>query len=279
VDFALIARANEREQPTYLVGSPTAFAMRLASPGFSFATHTHYKVIVFGGASTPISQLRELQKTGARLSSVYGQTETCGMITYTAFDASLEATAETIGQPIAGVELRVATPEGGSLAPGEVGEIQVRGISIMSGYFGRPEATREAFTADGWLKTGDLGSVRLDGEIAFAGRIKEMFKSGGYNIYPVEIELAICEHPEVAQAAVVALPHDTYQEVGHAFVRPVSGSVDPQELKRFLRERIANYKIPKTWAVVESFKTLPNGKVDKKTMRDDLLRTGIPGPS
>jgi fatty-acyl-CoA synthase len=179
--------------------------------------------------------------------------------------------AETIGRPVDGMELRIATPEGQPVPAGEVGEIQMRGISVMSGYFNRPEATAEAFTADQWLKTGDLGVRRADGEVAFAGRLKEVFKSGGYNCYPVEIELAICEHPDVAQAAVVAVPHDTFQEVGHAFVVAHPGRrVDPKAVDAFLRERIAHYKVPKTWTVVPALATLPNGKVDKRAMRATL---------
>lgn len=269
VDFALLGAATAREKPTYLVGSPTAFAMLLAIPGFSFEAYRGlYRVVVFGGASTPVAHLEQLRKSGARMSSVYGQTETTGMITYTAFDAPLPVISETIGRPIRGMEVRVAAPEGGAVAPGQTGEIQVRGVSVMSGYLNRPDDTREAFTADGWLKTGDLGVVRPDGEIAFAGRLKEMFKSGGYNCYPVEIELAICEHPDVAQAAVVAVPHDTFQEVGHAFLAAHPGrTIDIEALKAFLRERIANYKIPKSWSVLPAFASLPNGKVDKRAMR------------
>lgn len=273
VDFALLGEATAREHPSYLVGSPTAFAMMLAIPGFRFEAYRGlYEVIVFGGASTPLAHLQELQKSGARLSSVYGQTETTGMVTYTAFGAPLELVSQTLGRPISGMELRVATQEGGPVATGETGEIQMRGLSVMSGYFNRPEATREAFTADGWLKTGDLGVLRPDGEVAFAGRLKEMFKSGGYNCYPVEIELAICEHPAVAEAAVVALPHPTFQEVGHAFVRARPGqTLDVEAVRAFLRERIAHYKIPKTWTVVDTMRTLPNGKVDKRAMRQALL--------
>ena len=272
VDFALIAAAQARERPTYLVGSPTAFSMMLSIPGFSFEAYRGlYQVVVFGGAATSVAHLQELRKSGARMSSVYGQTETTGMVTYTAFDAPLNVISETIGRPIRAMEVRVASPEGAPLAEGETGEIQVRGISVMSGYFNRPAATREAFTPDGWLKTGDLGVLRPDGEIAFAGRLKEMFKSGGYNCYPVEIELAICEHPDVSQAAVVPVPHETFQEVGHAFVIAQPGkSIDIEVLKRFLRERIANYKIPKTWTVLDAFNTLPNGKVDKRAMRATL---------
>lgn len=227
--------------------------------------------IVFGGAPTPVPQLQALQKSGARLSSVYGQTESTGMFTYTAFDAPLDVVSETIGHPVPGMRVRVATPDGAPVPVGETGEIQVLGISVMSGYFNRPQATREAFTEDGWLKTGDLGVQRPDGEIAFAGRLKEMFKSGGYNCYPVEIELAICEHPDVAQAAVVAVPHPTFQEVGHAFVvaRP-GAALDTAAVAGFLRERIANYKIPKSWTVVAALATLPNGKLDKRAMRAAL---------
>lgn len=272
VDFALLGQLTAAERPTYLVGSPTAFAMMLAIPGFSFEAYRGlYEVAVFGGASTPLAHLRELRKSGARLSSVYGQTETTGMITYTEFDAPLEVVSETIGRPIPGMEIRVAHPDGAPLAQGETGEIQVRGVSVMSGYLGRPEATQETFTGDGWLKTGDLGVVRPDGEIAFAGRLKEMFKSGGYNCYPVEIELAICEHPDVAQAAVVAVPHETFQEVGHAFLSAKPGkTLDPAAVRDFLKKRIANYKIPKSWTVLDTFAHLPNGKVDKKAMRASL---------
>jgi acyl-CoA synthetase (AMP-forming)/AMP-acid ligase II len=272
VDFALLGELTVAERPTYLVGSPTAFAMMLALPGFSFEAYQGlYDVVVFGGASTPVAHLRELRKSGARLSSVYGQTETTGMITYTAFDAPLELISETIGRPIKGMEVRVADAEGRPVPPGGTGEIQARGISVMSGYFRRPEATRHTFTADGWLRTGDLGVLRADGEIAFAGRLREMFKSGGYNCYPVEIELAICAHPDVAQAAVVAVPHETFQEVGHAFLLAKPGHrIDIDSVRAFLRERIANYKIPKTWSVLDAFATLPNGKVDKKAMRASL---------
>jgi acyl-CoA synthetase (AMP-forming)/AMP-acid ligase II len=112
-----------------------------------------------------------------------------------------------------------------------------------------------------------LGVVREDGNVVFSGRLKEMFKSGGYNVYPVEVELAICEHPEVAQAAVVAAPHPTFQEVGHGFIVLKAGAaLDPADLKAFLKERIADYKIPKSWTVLAGFPALANGKVDKRAL-------------
>jgi acyl-CoA synthetase (AMP-forming)/AMP-acid ligase II len=274
VDLAALGAINQREQPDYLVSSPTAFAMMLAIPGIDMRNYGYYRMIVFGGAATPVAYLREIQKTGAQLSSVYGQTETTGMMTWTEADASLDIMSETIGKPIPGVEIRIADGEGKVAAQGKTDEIQVRGICVMSGYFNKPEATREAFTPDGWLRTGDLGFARPDGNIVFAGRLKEMFKSGGYNVYPVEVELAICEHPAVAQAAVVAVSHPTFQEVGHGFVLPKAGaSIDAAGLKAFLKERIADYKIPKTWSILPAFPFLPNGKINKRALQASLDQT------
>jgi acyl-CoA synthetase (AMP-forming)/AMP-acid ligase II len=267
VDLTKLGQVNFSERPTYLVGSPTAWAMMIAA-GADFSAASFYKLIVFGGAASTVAQLEHVRKTGARMSSVYGQTETTGMMTYTEEDAGLDIMSETIGKPITGNEIRIAAPNGSSLKPGETGEIQVRGISVMSGYWNKPEATQEAFTADGWLKTGDLGFQRADGNIVFAGRLKEMFKSGGYNVYPVEVELAICEHPDVMEASVIEIPHDTFQEVGHAFLVLRSGAtLTGEDLKVFLKERIAGYKIPKSWQVVEAFPRLPNGKTDKRSLR------------
>jgi fatty-acyl-CoA synthase len=267
VDLTKLGQVNFSERPTYLVGSPTAWAMMIAA-GADFAAASFYKLIVFGGAASTVAQLEHVRRTGARMSSVYGQTETTGMMTYTEDDAGLDIMSETIGKPIRGNEIRIAAPDGAALQPGETGEIQVRGISVMSGYWNKPDASRESFTADGWLKTGDLGIQRPDGNIVFAGRLKEMFKSGGYNVYPVEVELAICEHPDVMEACVIEVPHDKFQEVGHAFLvlRPGS-SLTGDDLKAFLSDRIAGYKIPKSWQILASFPRLPNGKTDKRGLR------------
>ncbi|UPT62583.1 MAG: acyl--CoA ligase [Hyphomonadaceae bacterium JAD_PAG50586_4] len=273
VDLAALGALNARELPSYLVASPTAFAMMLAVPGADMSRYSFYEAIIFGGAATPIAYLQEVVKTGAQLSSVYGQTETTGMVTYTPFGSSLEAMSETIGQALAGNQVRIGNDSGVEAELGETGEIQIKGVSVMSGYHNKPDATREAFTPDGWLKTGDLGFVREDGNIVFAGRLKEMFKSGGYNVYPVEVELAICEHEDVAQAVVVAVPHPTFQEVGHGFLLPKPGrTVQPDDVRAFLRERIADYKVPKTWQVLDVFPFLPNGKVDKRTLAARLVQ-------
>ncbi|WP_337185555.1 class I adenylate-forming enzyme family protein [Phenylobacterium sp.] len=273
VDVAAIGEISRRERPTYLVSSPTGFAMMLQQPQGMAERLGATRLIVFGGAVTPEPVLEKFARPGLRLANVYGQTETCGIITRTGADASLKVMSETIGEVLPGAELRVVDPATNvPAAIGELGEIQVRGPYVMSGYFRNPEATAAAFTPDGFLRTGDLGVLREDGNVVFGGRLKEMFKSGGYNVYPVEVEQAICEHPAAALAAVVATPHPTYQEVGHAFVEVAPGeALTDGELRVFLRSRIANYKIPKSFTLTAELPRLPNGKVDKLALRSDAL--------
>ncbi len=271
VDVEALGKIREDERPTYLVTSPTGFMMTMNLPGFDPARLDHTRLIVCGGATTPLSILETWAGVGCPISSVYGQTETCGIITYTDLDAPLEDVAETIGRVLPGCDMRVANEDGTPGKVGETGEIQFRGPYVMSGYFNRPEATAEAFTSDGYLRTGDVGFIRDDGNLVFVGRIKEMFKSGGYNVYPLEIEQSIAEHQDVLLAAVLPVPNELYQEVGHAFVMPHPGKrVTEGDLREFLKARIANYKVPKTFAISDELPLLPNGKVDKVTLAEQL---------
>jgi acyl-CoA synthetase (AMP-forming)/AMP-acid ligase II len=268
VDMLALMELSRREQPTYLVSSPTAFSLILSAPGDIADYLGCVRLIVFGGATTPRSILEQIAPFGARLVSVYGSTETCGIITRTDETGDLEVLAVTIGKALPGAQLRIAAPDGSVCAQGESGEIQVKAPYVMSGYFRNSQATAEAFTADGFLRTGDLAQIREDGNLVLVGRLKEMFKSGGYNIYPVEIEQAICEHPAVALAAVVAVGHPIFQEVGFAFVQPKpGGAVTVEELRDFLRKRIANYKIPKHFSIEAELPALPTFKVDKMALK------------
>lgn len=268
VDQDALADLGRREQPTFIVTSPTGLMMLFANPQHVESRLGMARLIVFGGATTPRTMLERLVRPGVRLSSVYGQTETCGIITFTGPDDDLDAMADAVGRPLRGAEVRIADEHDKPCAPGDKGEIQIRGPYVMSGYFRMPEATREAFTADGFLHTGDLGLLRTDGNLVFVGRLKEMFKSGGYNVYPLEVELAICAHPAIAMSVVTPVPHDVFQEVGHAFVTCREGvSVSADELRAFLRERIANYKIPKSFSFESELPLLPNSKVDRKALK------------
>jgi acyl-CoA synthetase (AMP-forming)/AMP-acid ligase II len=269
-----LGELHRREWPTYLCSSPTFFSLMLSAPGDISEYLSCLKLIVYGGATTPRSVLEQIAPYGARLVSVYGSTETCGIITRTDDNADLDALSFTVGKALPGAQLRIAAPDGSVCAQGETGEIQVKAPSVTSGYFQNPEATAEAFTPDGFFRTGDLARVREDGNIVIVGRLKEMFKSGGYNVYPVEIEQAICEHPGVDLAAVVPIAHPLYQEVGFAFVQPKPGGrVTVEELRYFLQKRIANYKIPKHFSIEAELPKLQTLKIDKGLLKSRAAAT------
>ena len=277
VDIAALGKIRKTERPTYLVTSPTGFMMTMNAPGFDPKKLDHTRLIVCGGATTSLNILEAWEPIGCPIVSVYGQTETCGIITCTDIDAPLEDVAVTIGRPLPGCDFRVARPDGSACVNGESGELLFRGPYVMSGYYNRPDATRDAFTPDGFLHTGDLGYLRDDGNIVFVGRLKEMFKSGGYNVYPLEIEQAIAEHPDVLIAAVLPMPDPMFQEVGYAFVMPMPGrTITPEQLKSFLKERMANYKVPKGFSIEVALPLLPNGKIDRQQLKS-LLSSGSAG--
>jgi len=162
------------------------------------------------------------------------------------------------------------TAEGRLAQPGEQGEIQVERSRCMLEYFNRPEATAAAFTADGYFRTGDIAEVGERGYVRFVSRMSEMFKWGGYNIYPREIEAVLEEHPAVGLAAVISLPHPLYAEVGLAYVLPTTESIAPptgDALREWCRTRMANYKVPKRIVVASTLPQLPSGKVDKVELK------------
>jgi acyl-CoA synthetase (AMP-forming)/AMP-acid ligase II len=150
---------------------------------------------------------------------------------------------------------------------GQIGEIRIRGEFVMTGYWENDDATRAAFTETGWLRTGDLAFRRPDGLITLVGRRGDMFKSGGYNVYPVEVEQVIERHPGVLAAAVVSVSDPLYSEVGAAFVISNSTELDEASLRQHSRGLLANYKIPKYFTFVSQMPMLPNGKVDKRALQ------------
>ena len=201
----------------------------------------------------------------------FGMTELGLYVTFTEPDASFEVLSRTIGKPHHGFEVRVAGADGRIARPGERGEIQARGDWLLAGYFRDPEATAAAFTADGWFRTGDVVKVWEDGNLEIVGRAVEMFISGGFNIYPREVEIVIEEHPDAGLVAVMGVPHETFGEVGHAFVEPMPGSsLDAAGLDAWCRERLANYKVPKTFEIRPALPRLPIGKIDRQALRREL---------
>jgi fatty-acyl-CoA synthase len=272
-DPAATLDAIERERLNVWGGVPTMLQLCVGVPDFDRRDLSSIEFVLWSGAASPRPLLDRLSRLGAKLATSYGMTETTGSVTYSDPGADLDTLAETIGRPHPAYEVRLAGEDGRPCPVGEEGEIQVRGDFIMLGYYDRPEATAAAIDADGWLHTGDVAVAREDGNWRIVGRRSQMYKSGGFNVYPREIELALEGHPAVAMATVVPLADPLYQEVGCAFVVP-RGDAEPSEdeLRQFLRERLANYKVPKRLFVRRELPMLPVGKVDRVRLTADAAR-------
>jgi acyl-CoA synthetase (AMP-forming)/AMP-acid ligase II len=258
----------EREQVTLFGGVPAMLQLMVQHPAFATADLSSVRAIGWGGAPAPIALVRTLAATGAHLFTNYGLTEGGAIVCATPPDNSLEDLADTVGRPAYIGEQRLVGDNGRPARLGQIGEIQLRGAGVFLGYWNDPDATEAAFTNDDWLKTGDLASARPDGRWVLHGRRGDMFKSGGYNVYPREIELELENHPDVALAAVVGTPHRLYFEVGHAFVQLRPGAlVTEAKLLAYLRKRLANYKAPKRITVLDALPMLPIGKVDRAQLK------------
>jgi fatty-acyl-CoA synthase len=184
------------------------------------------------------------------------------------------------GHPLMHVKVQIGDERGLEVPRNRVGEIQVRGPGVTPGYWHDPEATKAAFTADGWFRTGDAGRMTDDGVIYVVDRIKDMYISGGENVYPAEVEDAINALHEVSLCAVIGVPDPTWGEVGLALVVPRPGhTVDPERVIAHCRERLARYKVPRRVRIVESLPLSPQGKILKKELHRSYVEDGTPVPS
>jgi len=249
-----------------------------ATPEFERCDLSSLETIALGMPASVELMRAYRERTGAVMSVSYGLTEANGgSVTATGRDATLEAVSSTIGRPVPGIEVRILKPDGDA-AGGAEGELLVRDRSLFLGYLNRPDATAEALDADGWLHTGDVVEPTGDGGMRMVGRRKEMFKSGGYNVYPTEIEAVIGSHPAVDAVAVVQAPDPLWDEVGVAYVVAKDGlEIDADTLREHARGQLANYKVPKRFEVVDRLPQLPNGKFDKVAMRRRAREAVGPG--
>jgi fatty-acyl-CoA synthase len=210
---------------------------------------------------------------GVPLSIVFAQTEASPVITQTRLDDSPADRAETLGRPHPRVEVQIADPATGDTVPvGSIGEICTRGYHVMKGYFDNPEATSQAIDTEGWLHTGDLGSMDERGYCRIEGRLKEMIIRGGENIYPREIEQLLYTHPQVADVAVVGVPDDHWGEQVAAFVKPAPGNpITQDELASHCRAHLAAHKTPRHWVFVDAFPLTPSGKIQKFLLKEQFF--------
>jgi fatty-acyl-CoA synthase len=228
------------------------------------------RTVLSGGAMVPPELVRRVQDGfGCRFAIIYGQTETSPGLTQTRLTDSLADQTESVGQPFAQTDVSIRDPDTNAVVPvGVVGEICGRGYCTMIGYNDNSDATAKTIDGNGWLHTGDLGTIDTRGYVRVTGRVKDMIIRGGENIYPRELEELLFRHPKVGEVAVIGVPHEKWEEVA-AFVRPVAGAViDKDEMTAYMRASLAPHKTPKHWFVVDSFPLTGSGKIQKYKLRE-----------
>ncbi len=272
-DPAEVWQTVERERCTIVLGVPTTWKMLMDAPEFAAAKLDHVRWFVSGGAPLPASVADAYRRRGIVMKQGYGMTEV-GVNCFTMTAEESVSKAGSIGKPLLYTELRLVDADGNDVAAGEVGEMWLRGPHVSKGYWSNPEATAATYRDDGFLRTGDLARRDEDGFVYIAGRAREMFISGGVNVYPAEIEAELVSHPAVADAAVVAIGDETWGEVAVAFV--VSGAT-VEELSLYLSVRLARFKLPKQYIFVDALPRTPYGKVEKGKLRDTLRRVPAQG--
>ena len=258
---------------TVFMGVPTLYVRMLAEPALTREQCRNMRLFVSGSAPLLIDTFDAFrERTGHTILERYGMSETI-MLTSNPYVEDGSARGErrggTVGFALPGVEVRVVDDTGAPCPAGEIGNIQVRGPSVFSGYWRMPEKTREEFTDDGWFRTGDVGRNDERGYLTIVGRSKDLVISGGYNVYPAEVESALNDLPGVAESAVVGAPHPDFGEAVVAVVVARPGvDLDPAALIRELKSRIANYKVPKRIDLIDELPRNAMGKVQKKLLRE-----------
>ena len=268
-DAEAVLDAVERERITVLPGAPTLYQSILDGAAGGGRDLSSLRVAVTGAADIPVTLIRRVMEElpFELVLAGYGLSEG-GTATATEPGDPPEAVATTVGVPRPSFELRIVDGEGNEVPKGETGEILLRGRTVMSHYLDDPDATAEALSSDGWLRTGDLGVVGEDGRLRIVGRVKDMFIVGGFNAYPAEIENLLLGNPEVRQAAVIGMPDERLGEVGMAFVVLEPGSrTTPADVIAWAREHMANYKVPRRVEVIDELPINAAGKGEKVALR------------
>ncbi len=253
---------------TVFMGVPTFYTRLLAHPGFGREVCRNMRLFISGSAPLLEETFREFEaRTGHRILERYGMTE-AGMITSNPLDGA--RVAGTVGMALPEVELRVAAEDGTVLPPGEVGVLEMRGPNLFKGYWRMPEKTAEEMRPDGFFITGDLARMDPDGRVTIVGRAKDLIISGGYNVYPKEVESRIDEIEGVVESAVIGLPHPDFGEAVAAVVvrAPGGGAPAEEEVIARLRQDLANYKVPKRVFFVDELPRNTMGKVQKNQLRE-----------
>ena len=265
------ARAVAARLPdaTVFMGVPTLYVRLLAEPALTRQACRGVRLFVSGSAPLLIETFNSwCERTGHTILERYGMSETV-MLTSNPYRPESARRGGTVGKALPGVELRVTGELQQPLPPGQIGNVEVRGPNVFKGYWQMPEKTAQEFSADGYFKTGDVGQLDADGTLTIVGRSKDLIISGGYNVYPAEIEAALNELAGVAESAVIGVPHTDFGEaVVAVVVARDAAALDGNEVVAALRARIARFKVPKQVFVVTELPRNAMGKVQKNLLRD-----------
>jgi long-chain acyl-CoA synthetase len=260
-----------RHRATVFAGVPTMYAALLGLP--DAPALPDLRACLSGGAALPVEVLHRFEERfGCDVLEGYGLSETSPVACFNRAGGNRKP--GSIGLPVTGVELSVIDESGAAVPVGEVGEIAIRGHNVMKGYWHKPEETAAVLSADGWFRTGDMGRVDEDGFYFIVDRLKDLIIRGGFNIYPREIEEVLYEHPDVAEAAVIGLPHDAYgEEVGAAVALGPGATVTESGLRDFVKGQVAAYKYPRVVWFVDALPKGPTGKILKREISAPVTAT------
>jgi malonyl-CoA/methylmalonyl-CoA synthetase len=261
-------------EATIFMGVPTLYVRLLAEPGLDQQVAKNMRLFVAGSAPLLIETFNAWKtKTGHTILERYGMSETA-MLTSNPYDPSLgERRGGTVGFPLPGVTIRVQGENKHAVPTGEIGAIEVKGPNVFKGYWRMPEKTADEFSADGFFKTGDVGKYDERGYITIVGRSKDLIISGGYNVYPAEIEGYLNDLPGVEESAVIGIPHPDFGEVGVAVLIAKPGiALDPAKIIASMKANLANFKVPKQCFVIDALPRNTMGKVQKNILREQYAK-------
>ncbi|MEM9561780.1 MAG: AMP-binding protein [Actinomycetota bacterium] len=268
-------RVTAEERCTSLYGVPTMFIAMLAHPDFESFDLEALRTGIMAGSPCPIEVMKQCieRMNMDEVTICYGMTETSPVSTQTALDDPIDKRVATVGRVHPHVEIKIVDPETGDVVPrGETGEFCTRGYSVMVGYWNDPERTGDAIDGDGWMHTGDLAVMDVDGYANIVGRIKDMIIRGGENVYPREIEEFLYGHPSIKDVQVIGVPDVKYGEEVMAWVQTEEGvTLTEDEVREYCRGKIAHYKIPRYVAVTDEFPMTVTGKIQKFKLRDQAI--------
>lgn len=260
-----VLKRIEEDKITVMPGAPTIFQTMMDHPDFKKRDVSSLRLATTGATVIPVDLIRKMHEVIGidNVYSAYGLTETCGVVSLCQKGDDFETIATTVGRPLPETEVILVDEDGNQVITGEEGEIWVRGFNVMQSYLDAPEDTARTITLDGWLKTGDVGTMDEKGYLRITDRKKDMIIVGGFNAYPAEIEKWLMQHPEVVDAAVIGMADDRLGEVPQAFILSRTPEIDTDALITWVKERISNFKVPRKITVLEDLPRNASGKVQK----------------